>query len=279
MIDYSERVNLPTTEELAAMRPWDLHFHGLGVMDDVLPYIDRMGVERLLALGVGSWGNNPERDRRDERRLETWKDRVFGITIIDPTRPEDSVEKINRWVADGPAVGIKYSGVYDEDITCSHPNNDPIIARAGELDAVIYIHTWIKVGGEPRRPGGGNFVGESTPMDVADLAARFPDVRMVCGHSGGDWELAIRAIRPHENVLFEFSGGDPYSGAADLAIDELGVERIVWGGHLPSRSYSTEMAKIFDADATDAEYARMLGGNLRAYLTPILESKGIDFER
>ncbi|HVC96330.1 MAG TPA: hypothetical protein VND64_21780 [Pirellulales bacterium] len=34
------------------------------------------------------------------------------------------------------------------------------------MNAVIYIHTWLQVGGKPRRPGGKNVPGESTPMDV-----------------------------------------------------------------------------------------------------------------
>src|SRR5205823_1506653 len=30
-------------------------------------------------------------------------------------------------------------------VTCSHPNNDPIIKLAAELQAIIYIHTWMIV--------------------------------------------------------------------------------------------------------------------------------------
>ena len=57
------------------------------------------------------------------------------------------------------------------------------------------------VGGTPRWPGGGNNESESTPMDVGKLAQRFPDVPMICGHAGGDWELGVRAIRPFRNVF------------------------------------------------------------------------------
>lgn len=277
-----ETLGLPTRDELEEMRIWDLHFHGFNRMDEVEPYIDRMRIERLFALGVGGWGTGEEtqeRDARDRRRLEEWHDLVSGITVIDPTRPEESVEKINRWVDEGPAVGIKYSGGGNEmGMTCAHPNNDPIIERAAELGAIIYIHTWIKVGGDPRYAGGGNNHGESTPMDVAELAARHPDVPMICGHSGGDWELGTRAIRPHENVLFEFSGGDPWAGAADLALNELGSDRIVWGGHLSSRSYSTELAKIYDADMTDEERKKALGGNLRRIGGSIMRRKGYTIE-
>ena len=69
----------------------------------------------------------------------------------------------------------------------SHRDNDAIIRLAAELKAMIYIHTWLKVGGKPRRPGGGNPPGESTPMNLALLAARFPNGPFVCGHFGGDF--------------------------------------------------------------------------------------------
>jgi hypothetical protein len=37
------------------------------------------------------------------------------------------------------------------------------------------------------RPGGANQPGESTPPEnLALLARRFPDVLLICGHSGGD---------------------------------------------------------------------------------------------
>src|SRR5208337_795664 len=163
----------------------------------------------------------------------------------------------------GPCVGIKYYGGNPLGVTCSHPNNDPIIELAASLQAIIYIHTWMIVGGVPRRPGGGNSAGESTPMDVALLARRFPDVPLICGHSGGDWELGVRAVRPFRNVLIEFSGSDPHAGQVDFTVAEVGADRLVWGGHGPSRSYSTELAKVFDADLTPAQREKIFGDNLR----------------
>lgn len=52
---------------------------------------------------------------------------------------------------------------------------------------------------------------------------------MICGHSGGDWELGARAIRPDENVVLEFSGGGANSDPVDFAVKELGADRSVWG--------------------------------------------------
>lgn len=276
------RLGLPTRAELAELRIWDLHYHGTARHAEAAKYARRMGIERLVSLDIGSWAETPEGRRREEEHRALLKERrdvLLGITRIDPSRPEASLERMERWVADGPAIGIKYGGgANPEGITCSHPDNDPLIERARELGAVVYIHTWIKVGGEPRYAGGGNNAGEATPMDVAKLASRFPEVPLVCGHQGGDWELGVRAVRPHENVYLEFSGGLPTSGAVDFAVAELGAERLVWGGHLPSRSYANELAKVYDADLSDEERRRIFGENLRRLAAPIMRQKGYSVE-
>jgi predicted TIM-barrel fold metal-dependent hydrolase len=181
---------------------------------------------------------------------------------------------MEEWIRRGPCVGIKYYGGNPGGVVVSDRNADAIIHLAAELNALIYIHTWLKIGGEPRRPGGDNDRGESTPMDVALLAQRFPDVPLVCGHSGGDWELGVRAIRPFGNVYLEFSGSDPHSGQVDFTVQELGASRLIWGGHGPSRSYSTELSKVLDADLTPAQQLQIFGGNLRRLAAPIFRQKG-----
>lgn len=277
---------MPTRDELVNLRIWDLHYHGTGEHERAMEYAHRMGVERVFSLdisgGFDSQGqpDDPEKDARHRKMLEEWRGRMAGIIRIDPSRPEGSLQHMENWIRNGPCVGIKYSGGgNEEEITCAHPNNDAIIELADELGAVIYVHTWLKVGeDEPRYPGAGNNPGESTPMDVAELASRFPDVPIVCGHSGGDWEVGARAIRPHENVLFEYSGSPSWSGMVDYGANWLGADRLVWGGHITSRSYSTELSKVFDADLTEAEQMLVLGENLRRIAAPIMREKGYEVE-
>jgi predicted TIM-barrel fold metal-dependent hydrolase len=277
---------LPTRDELVALRIWDVHYHGLweGNLrqhERTMFFVERMGIERVLSLDIAGSPGDPlghsipaEKQRELRRYLEEHADRVSGLIPIDPGQPKESCRKIEEWVRDGPCVGIKYYGGNARGVSCSHPDNDAIIELAAELNAIIYIHTWMKVGGEPRRPGGGNDAGESTPVDVVILAERFPDVPLICGHSGGDWELGVRAVRPHPNVLIEFSGSDPHSGQLDYTVAQVGADRLVWGGHGPSRSYSTELAKVLDADLNDAQRRQIFGGNLRRIATPILRRKG-----
>jgi predicted TIM-barrel fold metal-dependent hydrolase len=278
---------LPTRDELVKLRIWDMHYHGfmnggIRAHEENLFYVERMGIERMLSLDIAGSANDPlgnslpdERKREIREYLEAHADRVCGLIPIDPSQPVESCRKMDEWIARGPCIGIKYYGGNPGGVECSHPDNDVIIRLAAELKAVIYIHTWMKIGGQPRRPGGDNLRGESTPMDVALLAERFPDVPLICGHSGGDWELGVRAVRRHPNVYIEFSGSDPHSGQVDYTVKELGADRLIWGGHGPSRSYSTELSKVLDADLTHEQRLQIFGGNLRRIAAPIFEQKGL----
>jgi predicted TIM-barrel fold metal-dependent hydrolase len=277
---------LPTREELVKLRIWDIHYHGFlggGIPqhEENLFYVERMCIERMLSLDIAGSPTDPlgnslsvEKKREIREYLEKHADRVSGLIPIDPSQPVESCRKMEEWIRRGPCVGIKYYGGNSGGVVCSHRDNDAIIRLAAELNALVYIHTWIKIGGQPRRPGGDNLAGESTPMDVALLAERFPDVPLICGHSGGDWELGVRAIRPFQNVYLEFSGSDPHSGQVDYTVRQLGVDRLVWGGHGPSRSYSTELGKVLDADLTHSERLQIFGGNLRRLAAPIFRQKG-----
>jgi len=276
---------LPTRDELVSYRIWDSHFHGFNTSGNPIEqfrrnafYVERMGVERSISLEIGGTLRDPltvtPYDDEIRRILEAGQDRLSGITPIDPGFPEASVAKMEKWIRNGPCIGIKYVGGNKTGVPCSHPNNDAIIRKASELKATIYIHTWLKIGGTPRRPGGGNLPGENTPMDVAALAQRFPDVPLICGHSGGDWELGARAIRPYQNVSLEFAGSDPHSGSVGYAIKELGVDRIVWGGHGPSRSYATEYGKVLDANLSKTDRLKIFGANFRKMAAPIFRQKG-----
>lgn len=281
---------LPTREQLQALRIWDLHYHGLL---DIAPddpvgreheelrfYIERFGIERSIALDIGGERKTPLKSHPGEavqrRILTEQKDRVSGIVVIDPSEPQRSVEQMEKWIRHGPCVGIKYRGWGNRDsLHCDHPNNDPIIEAARSMNALIYVHTWIKVGGTPRRPGGGAYAGENTPWHLVRLAQRFPDLPFVCGHGGGDWEIGAQVVRPHKNILFEFAGSDPHSGSVDYAVRELGIERIVWGGHGSSRSFSTEISKVLDADLTREQRMQILGGNVRRVWGKIFRDKGV----
>lgn len=254
---------------------WDLHAHLSGVDGDtpearlarLLRFADRFGIERLCVFMGMQWNYDPPPEvfRRENddvlRALKSFPDRAFGFVYLNPKYPQASLDELNRCVRDGPMVGVKLWVAQH----CNSTDLDPIVDRARELQVPIFQHTWIKITG--------NLPGESTPMELAELAARHPDATFICGHSGGDWEPGLRAIRPHSNILTDLGGGDPTAGFTEMAVRELGADRVLYGSDVGGRSFASQLGKVYGADLPQSTRRQILGDNLRRILAPILQSK------
>ncbi|WP_435018729.1 amidohydrolase family protein [Tundrisphaera sp. TA3] len=256
---------------------WDLHTHLSGVPgrtpDEVMAALmssaERMGIERVCVYMGFPWSHDPSPDdmrRQNDQVLQAlnhWHDRAFGFVYLNPKHAEASLAEIDRCVRDGPMVGVKLWVA----VRANDPRLDPIVERASALKAVIFQHTWMKVAG--------NLPGESTPMDLAELAARHPGSSFLCGHSGADWEPGIRAVRSLPNVAVDLAGGDPTAGITEMAVRELGAERVVYGSDAGGRSFASQLAKVTGADLPGEAKKLILAGNLKRLLAPILAAKGV----
>jgi predicted TIM-barrel fold metal-dependent hydrolase len=256
---------------------WDLHCHLSGVpgrtpeerMAKLVAAADRMGISRLCVYMGMKWSYDPSpadlRKQNDEvlQALSHYHDRAFGFVYANPKHLKESLAEIDRCVRNGPMVGVKLWVAHRADTK----EVDAIVERATELNALIFQHTWIKVAG--------NLTGESTPMDLAALAARHPKATIVCGHTGGDWEQGVRAVRAQKHVAVDLAGGDPTAGVTEMAVRELGAERVVYGSDAGGRSFASQLAKVHGADVPDEAKKLILAGNLKRLLGPILKAKGV----
>jgi predicted TIM-barrel fold metal-dependent hydrolase len=256
---------------------WDVHTHLANLpgntpearLGRLLEYADRLGISRLCVYMGMKWSYDPSpADMRQQNAevlaaIRRWPDRAFGFAYLNPKHRRKSLDELNRCVADGPMVGVKLWVAEHAD----NPALDPLVERAAELDAIVFQHTWIK--------NTGNLPGESTPMDLAALAARHPTAKLICGHAGGDWEQGIRAVRPHKNISVELGGGDPVAGITEVAVRELGPERILFGSDAPGRSFASQLAKVYGAAVPESAKRHILSANLKRLLSPILRRKGL----
>jgi predicted TIM-barrel fold metal-dependent hydrolase len=259
------------------MKIWDLHCHLSGVpgntpierMARLLEFADRMGIERLCVYMGMKWSYDPAPDdmrhQNDEvlQVLEKWPERVFGFVYLNPNHVEESLKELDRCVRDGPMVGVKLWVARH----CSTPELDPIVVRATELGAVIFQHTYLKITG--------NLPGESTPAELAELARRHPNARFICGHTGADWEIGIRAIRDCKNVWADLAGSDPSAGFTEMAVSELGAERVLYGSDAGGRSFASQLGKVFGADISENAKRLIMSENLQRLLQPMLKRKGL----
>ncbi len=272
---------LPSAEQLRSYRIWDSYFtpsHGHPGKDGfsaTLADLERsrraveLGRFEKLCLfshvGLGTTGDRAVEELLLSKPdlvlkpLEAWPDRLLGMIQLNANEVKGSLAALDRWLRDGPMIGVYFPGGGPAALACSHPNFLPLVERVAELKGVIMQHTWNKTGGK-QGPG------ESTPAELADLAAKFPDQIFVCAHAGGEWEQGLRAVRDSPNVWIETSGFDATAGFLEMALREVGADRIVFGSHLPSRSLGTELTKVTAAGISEEAKKRILGENFRRLL-------------
>ena len=275
------RLGLPSAEQLEKYRIWDSyftpsHYHPgndgfsqlIDGIEQTLPTVELGRFEKLCYFAHVGLGAMTDQDLEAKLRsqpelvlkpLERWPDLLIGMIQLNPHRVPESLDALNRWLGDGPMKGVYFSGGGPAAMTCTHRNFNPLVERIAELGGVIMQHTWLKTGGK-QGPG------ESTPAELAELARRYPQQKFLCAHAGGEWEQGIRAIRDQTNILIETSGFDATAGFVEMAVREIGAERIVFGSHLPSRSLGTELAKVIAADISESAKKQILGENFRQLL-------------
>ena len=255
---------------------WDAHGHLTTPgdtpgerMTNLLKFADRMGIERVIVFMGYPWAYDPSPDdlrRQNDQVLEAVEHsqgRAFGFVYLNPKHTEASLQELDRCVRDGPMVGVKLWVA----IRCHDECLDPIVRRAAELKAPVLQHTWFKITG--------NLPGESTASDLAALAARHPQASFIAAHTGGDWERGIRAIRSATNVTAEICGGDPTAGFVEMAVRELGAQRVIYGSDYAGRSFASQLAKVYGAGVSEEAKQLILAGNIKRMLTPICTAKGI----
>ena len=60
--------------------------------------------------------------------------------------------------------------------------------------------------------------------------------------------MGILAIRALTNVSIELAGSDPTAGFTEIAVRELGPERIIYGSDSAGHSFASQLAKVGGAE-------------------------------
>lgn len=254
---------------------WDAHVHLTGVAgsveertDRLLEYASRMGIARLVVFMGTTFVDDPSpeelRRQNDEvlRAIAHAPNRILGMVYVNPKHTQASLDEMERCVRNGPMIGVKLWVAME----CRRLELDPIVRRAVELKIPLLQHAYDRVTG--------NMPGESSCEDVAVLARRHPDAAFICAHTGNDWERGIRTIRGQRNVSAEICGSDPTAGFVEMAVRELGAERVIYGSDAGGRSFASQLAKVYSVNLPEASQRLILGGNLRRMLAPALAQKG-----
>lgn len=136
---------------------------------------------------------------------------------------------------------------------------EPLAAYLQEHDIPVLFHSWYKTVNKYRY--------ESDPLDIVDLACRFPELRILMAHLTGCKKRGVQDIKKYENIFIDTSGSQPEDGYLEYAIDELGADRIVFGSDFPGRDIGTQLGRIYSVDMDDEMRNKILYKNAESFFT------------
>ena len=240
----------------------DVHTH-IRAAEDIDALVERgarFGIARLgvSAVFVGGEDPSPEDCRRGNDCVLAARDRrpaaALPFCYVNPRHTDAALAEIERCVAGEGMVGVKLWVA----VRASDERVARVVRRAAELGVPVLQHAWYK-----HTEGHAN---ESTPADVAILAARVPEATVVMAHLFGGGQRGLADIAPYANLLADCCGGEPEVGRMEEAVAALGPERILFGSDAAGRGYATQLAKVTGARIPDDAKRMILSGNARRIL-------------
>ncbi|HIE51849.1 MAG TPA: amidohydrolase [Armatimonadetes bacterium] len=243
------------------MRIIDAHVHNWSVFADpkvLIQALDRFAIDWVVLLSDLTGGPYPapeEVTAANERTLALMRrcpERIIGFAYLNPAYPKHAGEELRRCFEAG-MMGVKLWVA----TKCNDPQVFPVVEAAIELGMPLVVHTWNKITG--------NLPHESRPTDLADLARRYPEARFQMAHIGGDWEFGCKAIRDCPQVKVDFAGTVNEWGAYEMALRELGEDRIVFGTDMPA-DYHLNLGRVLQGNYPEEVKQKILADNFEALL-------------
>ncbi len=219
------------------------HQPSVETADEILRVARRSGIHRLCLLGR-FWAHPSEDGIREINdatmaMVHRHPGRIYGLCFMNPQLdPVFQEAEIDRCVAGGLS-GIKL----EIEVPARDPVLDPLMKKAAEHDVFVLHHTWYKtIGGNPQ---------ESDPSDIAVLASRHPDTKILMAHLTAHNKMGVLDVQNHANVWVDTSGCQPFAGVVEYAVEKLGAERLVYGSDAHGRGYESQLGRIYGADITE----------------------------
>jgi len=116
----------------------------------------------------------------------------------------------------------------------------PLFETINELKVPIMVDVGTTGMGAGMPGGMGTIINHAHPSSVDQLAADFPNLKIVCAHPGWPWVDEMTAVALHKgNVYWEMSGWAPKYLPDSIKKDIRGrlKEKIMFGSDYPSMSY------------------------------------------
>lgn len=226
---------------------------------DMIRTMDEAGVKVLVfshhaALNSADLGNAPS-----IAAVRQFPERLRAYCMVNPNYPERVAEDLTGFddLFRDVYVGFKFLSDYHQ-LPLTDEGYRPAWEYANEHRLLVLAHTW----------GGSRYDGEDV---VREVAARYPHVRFLLGHScHGAWDAAISIANELPNVYLELTAVFDDRGVIEAFVNSAGSDRMLFGTDLPWFDPHHAVGVLMNAAITDDDRRNICYRNAVRLLTPIV---------
>jgi uncharacterized protein len=209
------------------------------------------GVDKAIVFTLNGFFARRYKKGNDElaRLVDTYPDLLRAFCSVDPRDGPEALKELRRCVRDLGMLGLKFHN-WLQAISAVDSAMFPIIEEAAKLNVPVLFHD-----GTPPY---------AETLQVAHLAARFPQATIILGHSGNVdfWRQAIRAAKKYPNIILSTCSSAPMSAFRRM-VDEVGADRMVWGSDYPfGNGFEYLLNKVLHLNISDEDKEKILSGTM-----------------
>ncbi len=168
--------------------------------------------------------------------IRRWPDTFTGFGTVDPWKGRVAIREAER-VKDLGLKGLKFHPSTQQ----FYPNDPrfyPLWEKAQALGLIVLFHSGTTGVGAGRPGGGGVKLGYARPIPyMDDVAADFPELRIVMAHPAFPWQDEQLAMLVHKpNVYMDLSGWSPkyFSPLLVTYANYLITDKVMFGSDYPA---------------------------------------------
>ena len=183
----------------------------LRTFEQMLDEYTRCGVEKLVLFAWDAETTSHMPRVTNEFVAEVahrYPERIVGFASVDPHK-KSAVKDFEYAIRELGLAGLKLH----PQVQAFEPNDPafyPLYSKCVELGVPVTFHTGSTYWGAGLEGGGGVKLRFSDPMLLDDVAADFPELKLIMAHPGWPWQDEQLAIATHKsNVYIDLSGWSP----------------------------------------------------------------------
>jgi predicted TIM-barrel fold metal-dependent hydrolase len=170
--------------------------------------------------------------RHPKRIIQAWG-------AVEPAKGQAALDQVKKAVKELGLIGFHFHPIMQH-FAVSDTRYYPMFELINELKAAVMIDVGTTGMGAGMPGGHGAVIRHAHPSHIDQLAADFPDMKIIMAHPGWPWVDETTAVALHKgNVYWEMSGWAPKYFPGNLKVDMRGrlQDKIMFGSDYPSMPY------------------------------------------